>query len=342
MPIHTTAAEYVENVKDTVQSFWHGLSITLSYMMRRPITTQYPDRTELPVRDTLPPRYRGFLEVDVDICTGCQACERACPIECIQINLEKDPANLKQRVVSQFDIDEAKCMFCGLCVEPCPTGSIQHSREFEGTQRSVRNLVFRWADPEKPFPVYKVPKGAEYFPRAPLGSLVRAKLEARPWYTPAPEFLPPLTPEEKAAKAAAEAAAAAKAAKPAPAAGAKPAGAAAAKPAAPAAPGAAAKPAAAGAAAPAAPGAAAKPAPAAAPQPAKPAPPAAQPAPPKAPTAAPAASDPIPAADPAEGVQTAAKTAGPADVAPLKAAASDGAAIAEPAAPKSTKDSQQA
>ena len=78
----TPADRYFGNVSGTVQSFWHGLSITLSYLMRRPITTQYPDRTELPVRDMLPPRYRGFLEVDAAICTGCQACERACPIAC--------------------------------------------------------------------------------------------------------------------------------------------------------------------------------------------------------------------------------------------------------------------
>ena len=61
-------------------------------------------------------------------------------------------------------------MFCGLCVEPCPTGSIQHTREFEASQKSIRNLVFRWADPLRPFPVYKVPKGIEYYPRATLGS----------------------------------------------------------------------------------------------------------------------------------------------------------------------------
>jgi NADH-quinone oxidoreductase subunit I len=221
------AIEYFENVKETVQSFWHGLSITLSHLLRRPITTQYPDRTEIAVRDTLPPRYRGFLEVDASICTGCQACERACPIGCIKITLEKDPANPKQRMVAQFDIDESKCMFCGLCVEPCPTGSIQHTREFEASQRSVRNLVFRWADPENPFPVYRVAKGAPYFPRAPLGSLVRAKIESRPWDAPAPEFLPPLSPEEKAKAAAAAKPAAAKA----PAAAAKPPAAAAAKPA---------------------------------------------------------------------------------------------------------------
>jgi NADH-quinone oxidoreductase subunit I/NAD(P)H-quinone oxidoreductase subunit I len=194
-----SATQYFENVRDTVHSFWHGLSVTLSYMLRKPITTQYPDRTPLPVRDMLPARYRGFLEVDAAICTGCQACERACPIGCIQITLEKDPANPKQRLVSQFDIDEAKCMFCGLCVEPCPTGSIQHTREFEGSMRSVRNLVFRWADPLNPFPVYKVDKNAEFYPRAPVGSLVRAKLESQAWDRPAPAFLPPEPPKPAAA-----------------------------------------------------------------------------------------------------------------------------------------------
>jgi NADH-quinone oxidoreductase subunit I len=209
-----TVREYTGAIKDTVSSFWHGMSITLSHLFRRPMTVQYPDRTPLPVPDLLPPRYRGFLEVDVDICTGCQACERACPIGCLQITLEKDAANPKQRVVTQFDIDEAKCMFCGLCVEPCPTGSIQHTREFEGSQRNIRNLVFRWADPEKPFPVYKVDKNAEYYPRVPLGALVRAKLDERAWDAPGPKFLAPEPPKPPAEKPAAKAGAAAGAAGP--------------------------------------------------------------------------------------------------------------------------------
>jgi NADH-quinone oxidoreductase subunit I/NAD(P)H-quinone oxidoreductase subunit I len=212
---NTSNRGYVDAIGDTVKSFWHGLSITASYLFRRPVTVQYPDRTPMPVRDMLPPRYRGFLEVDASICTGCQACERACPIACIAIVLEKDPANPKQRNVSQFDIDEAKCMFCGLCVEPCPTGAIQHTREFEASTRHVRNLTFRWADPMNPFPVYKVDKSAEYYPRAPLGSLVRARLEARVWDAPPPEFLPPEAPKPPAAKPAPAAPAAAPAAKPA-------------------------------------------------------------------------------------------------------------------------------
>jgi NADH-quinone oxidoreductase subunit I/NAD(P)H-quinone oxidoreductase subunit I len=182
---------YALPVIRTITSLWDGLSITLSHLLRRPTTIQYPDRTPIQVRDMLPPRYRGFLEVDSSICTGCQACERACPISVIAIRVEKDPANPKQRVVNQFDIDLGKCMFCGLCVEQCPTGAIQHTREFEGSQRYVRNLVVRWADPTSPFPVYKVDKNSDHYPRAPLGTLVRAKMEARRWDAPAPAFLPP-------------------------------------------------------------------------------------------------------------------------------------------------------
>jgi len=211
----TSPSEYLGNIRDTAKSFWQGMSITLSQVLRRPITIQYPDRMALPVQDALPARYRGFLEVDAQICTGCQACERACPISCIQIVLDKDPANPKQRVVSQFDIDEAKCMFCGLCVEPCPTGAIQHTREFEATQRSVRNLVFRWADPLHPFPVYKVPKGAPYFPRAPLGSLVREVVARRAWDATGPAYLPPEPLKPPPAKPAAAKPAAPAAVKPA-------------------------------------------------------------------------------------------------------------------------------
>ena len=36
----TTASEYVGNIRDTVKSFWHGMSVTLSQVLRRPITQQ--------------------------------------------------------------------------------------------------------------------------------------------------------------------------------------------------------------------------------------------------------------------------------------------------------------
>ena len=160
------ASEYLQNIRQTVGTIFEGMAITASHFVRKPYTVQYPDRMPVRVQDTLPFRYRGILEVDLEICTGCLACERACPIDCIVIAMEKDPKT-KLLTLSQFDIDIAKCMFCGLCSEPCPTGSIHHTTEFEGAYYSLESLIRRFV--KDPVVAYKPKKGPETDPRiAPI------------------------------------------------------------------------------------------------------------------------------------------------------------------------------
>jgi NADH-quinone oxidoreductase subunit I len=161
------AREYFRNLKEAAVTVFDGMAVTASHLIRRPYTVQYPDRIATRVQDTLPFRYRGILDVDLEICTGCLACDRACPIDCIAIAIEKN-AQTREIVISQFDIDISKCMFCGLCSEPCPTGAIHHTTEFEGADYSLESLIRRFV--AEPIVAYKPKKGPE--PDAELGRLL--------------------------------------------------------------------------------------------------------------------------------------------------------------------------
>jgi len=143
---------YFSDIADAAKTIFEGLTITASHMLRRPITVQYPDRISVPIRETMAPRYRGFLEVDMKICTGCTLCMQACPIQCIDIGITK---GVPTRLISKFDIDIGKCMFCGLCTEPCPTGAIRFSREFERATPDLNDLMFEFVEEGKTVVPYK-------------------------------------------------------------------------------------------------------------------------------------------------------------------------------------------
>jgi len=62
-------ASYLRGIKDAVQTISEGMAVTASHMVRKPVTLEYPDRLpgDVRVQDTLPFRYRGILEVDLEI-----------------------------------------------------------------------------------------------------------------------------------------------------------------------------------------------------------------------------------------------------------------------------------
>jgi len=144
---------YFGRVKNAITTIIEGMSVTLSYLLHKPITVQYPDKTEKPFEEMLPERFRGELGFKVALCSACLACARACPIECIKIDVVKDKET-KKRLMKRFDIDITKCMYCGLCTEPCPTHAIYHTHEFEGSAWDLTGLVKRFitepVEPMKP------------------------------------------------------------------------------------------------------------------------------------------------------------------------------------------------
>jgi formate hydrogenlyase subunit 6/NADH:ubiquinone oxidoreductase subunit I len=159
---------YLEQIVSAAKTTAEGMAVTLAQYNRRPTTVQYPDRTDVPVVDSLPERYRGFLEVDMDICTACKACERDCPINVIAIDLDKVDGT---RAMTRFDIDMGKCMYCGICVEACPTDAqapgdaeqtkcIRMTREFEASTTDFPTLTFRFIRPGDYVVPFKPKKGA--------------------------------------------------------------------------------------------------------------------------------------------------------------------------------------
>ena len=166
-------ASYFSAIGRSLVTLGDGLAVTFSYMFRKPITIQYPDRTEKPLVSMLPARSRGILEMEAELCTGCNMCAKQCPIDCIHVVVEKDEET-KQRMLTKFVIDAAKCMFCGICVDSCPSGALRHSHEFEGAMYDVERLMLSFVD--KPRPVAKPPKKGAEIVTAPLGSIVRRML----------------------------------------------------------------------------------------------------------------------------------------------------------------------
>lgn len=166
----SAVTEYAGAIWRAAASIFEGMAVTLANFVRRPTTVQYPDRTPIPVVEMLPERYRGFLEVDVGICTACKLCEAACPISCIAIVVGKNAEGA--RGITEFAIDVGKCMYCGLCVEPCPTGAIRMTREFEAATEHIDSLVLRYVEPGA-FVLPAKAKQALETPTPPRGELAR-------------------------------------------------------------------------------------------------------------------------------------------------------------------------
>ncbi len=127
-----------------------GMKVTLKHLFVPAVTIQYPD-----VKLPLPERARNRLYVNMDDCIGCDQCARACPVDCIEIETVKAlptddlgvTSNGKKKAlwVTKFDIDIAKCCYCGLCTYPCPTECIYMTDVYEFAEYKRDDLIYNYA-----------------------------------------------------------------------------------------------------------------------------------------------------------------------------------------------------
>lgn len=150
--------KYFKNIFKSFSTILVGMKVTLIHLFRPNVTVQYPNIHPLEKASAgpMPLNARNRLEVIMPKCTGCKSCERACPVNCIKIETTKVTANDpdkptmedgKKRVfwLSQFDIDFAKCCFCGLCTIACPTSAIVHTTEFEYSSYDRSELLLHFS-----------------------------------------------------------------------------------------------------------------------------------------------------------------------------------------------------
>ncbi len=134
MSASTSLPGYFSNIWSGLATTLIGMSITIRYFFKKPVTVQYPEET-MPIA----PRYRGFHYLEQDLCIACRACEKACPIDCIEIRFVRHPGGVNEWY--EFSIDYNKCMFCELCCFPCPKACIHMGREFSFVKYDRKELV---------------------------------------------------------------------------------------------------------------------------------------------------------------------------------------------------------
>jgi NADH-quinone oxidoreductase subunit I len=130
-------ADYIKDVTGAVKSLAIGLKRTMYYFTHHKeiITQQYPDNRATLV---LPERFKGEVvmphnEVNEHRCTGCTACELACPNGTIKVVTKFDitPEGKKKKAIDKLVYHLELCTLCNLCVVACPSDAIKMAQTFE-------------------------------------------------------------------------------------------------------------------------------------------------------------------------------------------------------------------
>ncbi len=144
---------------DSAAALAKGLSVTMKEMLSPAITEDYPDAPPM-----FQERFRGehVLQRDengMEKCVACFLCAVACPAHCIYIeaadNTQEKRISGGERYAEVYNIDYNRCIFCGYCVEACPTDAITHGHGFELASYNTSTLVRRKEDMLVPLAVQK-------------------------------------------------------------------------------------------------------------------------------------------------------------------------------------------
>jgi NADH-quinone oxidoreductase subunit I len=115
-------------------------------MFRKKITDQYPENRG---KYKYSERFRGMLTLVYDEnhehkCTGCGICVLNCPNGTIQVAVKKeiDEATGKEKkLLDKYMYDLGSCIFCGRCVQTCPSNGLGWTNHFEHSVFTRSKLI---------------------------------------------------------------------------------------------------------------------------------------------------------------------------------------------------------
>jgi NADH-quinone oxidoreductase subunit I len=137
----------LKQIVESAGAITDGFKLTLRTMLRPTVTEHYPDEPP-----NFMPRYRGLHvlqrdEQGLEKCVACFLCSAACPANCIYIEAEDNTSEQRisagERYAEVYNIDYNRCIFCGYCVEACPTDAITHGHGFEVATYNITDLIYR-------------------------------------------------------------------------------------------------------------------------------------------------------------------------------------------------------
>jgi len=96
--------------------------------------------------------FRGKHVVNYETCIGCDGCNKACPVDAIQ--MKKLPFK-KNNIIPEVNL--SVCIFCGLCEDACPTkpeksiklSGGEHSMLTGGTHKDMADFWVRVDVPQE-------------------------------------------------------------------------------------------------------------------------------------------------------------------------------------------------
>ena len=141
---------YIGAILRGFRSLLTGLGITGREIGGKSVTLTYPhEEPELSDAFRSVIQLVRFDETGSHDCIACMQCEKICPSYCIKIEGERIEG-LKGKRASSFELDFALCSLCGLCIDTCPTDTLEWAKLYDEAGRE-RQWLYDLIEPHRAF-----------------------------------------------------------------------------------------------------------------------------------------------------------------------------------------------